>query len=242
MSAKRVAKVKSILKSTIRSVCSKKQMFVKDPKRDFTRERKLPLCKLLELLLCMEGRTLSGELLNYFKYDPEVASSSAFVQQRNKLNSNIFPYMLQMFAEKTDKILHIRGIGCWQQMARISMLPQIHWILLPIFLVPMGRLLIICSIWMHCMTFYKSPIWMPKLSEKRSPAKRRRFAKWWIVLPFNMLFCLRIAVMSLIISWHIFRREDGSFSSEPRSFIRMVLPPGSFCLIQPPLMLRCLYP
>ena len=109
MSVKRVAKVKSILKSTIRSVCSKKQMFVKDPKRDFTRERKLPLCKLLELLLCMEGRTLSGELLNYFKYDPEVASSSAFVQQRNKLNSNIFPYMLQMFAEKTDKNITYKG-------------------------------------------------------------------------------------------------------------------------------------
>ena len=40
MSAKRVAKVKSILKTVIRSVCRKKQMFVKDPKRDFTRERK----------------------------------------------------------------------------------------------------------------------------------------------------------------------------------------------------------
>ena len=103
MAVKGLSKVKSVLKSIIQSVCEQKHAFVKNPKSDFSRERKLPLRKMLEFLLCIEGRTISNELLNYFRCSLETASSSAFVQQRSKLNSLLFPYIFNTFVQKTDK-------------------------------------------------------------------------------------------------------------------------------------------
>ena len=103
MVAKGVSKVRSVLKSIIQSVCVQKHAFVKNPKSDFSRERKLPLRKMLEFLLCIEGRTISSKLLNYFRCSLETASSSAFVQQRSKLNSLLFPYIFNTFVQKTDK-------------------------------------------------------------------------------------------------------------------------------------------
>ena len=78
--------VKEKLNSAISQLCETSWMFVKDPSRDFTRERKLPLHKVISILLCMEGGSLTGELLRYFGCSQQTASSSAFIQQRQKIN------------------------------------------------------------------------------------------------------------------------------------------------------------
>ncbi len=72
--------VKEKLNSAISQLCETSWMFVKDPSRDFTRERKLPLHKVISILLCMEGGSLTGELLRYFGCSQHAASSSAFIQ------------------------------------------------------------------------------------------------------------------------------------------------------------------
>lgn len=95
--------VKEKLNSAITQLCETSWMFVKDPTRDFTRERKLPLREVISLLLCMEGGSLTGELLRYFGCSQHTASSSAFIQQRQKINEFAFPSLFDMFVRYTDK-------------------------------------------------------------------------------------------------------------------------------------------
>lgn len=86
--------VKENLKLAITQLCSTSWMFVKNPDRDFTRERKLPLRQVISMLLCMEGGSLTGELLRYFGCNRYTPSSSAFIQQRQFLPSTTsFDYL-----------------------------------------------------------------------------------------------------------------------------------------------------
>ena len=78
-------------------------MFVKDPARDFTRNRKLPLHEIIFVLLCMEGGSLTGELLRYFGCNQNTSSSSALIQQRQKINEFAFASLFDLFVRKTDK-------------------------------------------------------------------------------------------------------------------------------------------
>ena len=94
--------VKEKLSQAITKLCETSWMFVKDPARDFTRERKLPLHEVISILLCMEGGSLTGELLRYFGCNQYTASSSAFIQQRQKINEFAFPSLFDLFVKKTD--------------------------------------------------------------------------------------------------------------------------------------------
>ena len=94
--------VKEKLSQAITQLCETSWMFVKDPARDFTRERKLPLHEVVSILLCMEGGSLTGELLRYFGCNQYTASSSAFIQQRQKINEFAFPSLFDLFVKKTD--------------------------------------------------------------------------------------------------------------------------------------------
>ena len=70
---------------------------------DFTRERKLPLYKVISALLCMEGGSLTNELRRYFGCSQDTASGSAFIQQRQKINEFAFPSLFDLFVKNTDE-------------------------------------------------------------------------------------------------------------------------------------------
>ena len=55
---------------------------IRNPDRDFLRNRKLPFDKLILCILAMGGGTLTNELLKQFSCDVDTATSSAFVGQR----------------------------------------------------------------------------------------------------------------------------------------------------------------
>ena len=95
--------VKEKLNSAIAQLCETSWMFAKDPTRNFTRERKLPLREVISVLLCMEGGSLTGELLRYFGCSQHTASSSAFIQQRQKINEFAFPSLFDLFVRNTDQ-------------------------------------------------------------------------------------------------------------------------------------------
>ena len=95
--------VKDNLNDAINQLCETSWMFVKDPVRDFTRNRKLPLREIISALLCMEGGSLTGELLRYFGCNQNTASSSAFIQQRQKINKFAFPALFDLFVRMTDE-------------------------------------------------------------------------------------------------------------------------------------------
>ena len=95
--------IKEKLNSAITQLCSTSWMFTKNPARDFTRERKLPLREVISTLLCMEGGSLTGELLRHFGCNQHTVSSSAFIQQRQKINEFAFPALFDLFVRMTDR-------------------------------------------------------------------------------------------------------------------------------------------
>ena len=90
-------KVRKILHSIISDMAKNPWLYAKHPGKDFTRKRKLPFEKTISTLICMGGGTLNKELLEQFKFDPSIATSSAFLQQRDKLLPEALDYLLHEF-------------------------------------------------------------------------------------------------------------------------------------------------
>lgn len=89
-------KLKQKLLSLIAEIAMNKELYVKDPTRDFARKRKLDLKTMLIILLSMGGNSLNKELLDYFQYDKTTATASAFVQCRDKLLHLLYPMMTSL--------------------------------------------------------------------------------------------------------------------------------------------------
>ena len=74
-----------------------KEQFTQSPGKDFTRKRKLDFASVISVLLSMSGGSTASSLMEYFKFDPVTASTSAFVQQRAKLKPEAMEYLFQRF-------------------------------------------------------------------------------------------------------------------------------------------------
>jgi len=64
---------------------------------DFTRDRKLAFDDVIMIILSMAGCPIREELLDYFDYDINTATSSAFVQARAKVLPEAFEQLLHLF-------------------------------------------------------------------------------------------------------------------------------------------------
>ena len=104
-----IESTKRKLRSSITQLCDTSWLFVKAPERDFTRKRKLPLSAVISALLCMEGGSLTNELLRYFGCNQHAASGSAFIQQRQKINEFAFPVLFDLFIKQTDTQKQYKG-------------------------------------------------------------------------------------------------------------------------------------
>lgn len=89
--------IKGKLLSIIKEMSASPELFVKAPGRDFTRKRKLSFETMLRLLLGMGGGSLQAELLEHSGYAVDTATSSAFIQQRDKLLPFALEFMLHEF-------------------------------------------------------------------------------------------------------------------------------------------------
>ena len=68
-----------------------------DADSDFTRKRKLPFNDVIMIILSMAGCPIKEELLDYFDYDINTATASAFVQARDKILPAAFEELLHLF-------------------------------------------------------------------------------------------------------------------------------------------------
>lgn len=91
--------VKKLLFTQIRRVSSLSEIYSYRPQADFTRNRKLPLEKMIAQIIGMDGGSLSRELLKMFRFSSDVASVSAFVQQRQKLKPEAFEEIFRSFSK-----------------------------------------------------------------------------------------------------------------------------------------------
>lgn len=91
-------KVKSALWAIVDNMACNSAPFVKNPEKDFTRDRKLGFVQIIRFFLCMESGCINHELLKYFYFLPEeVPTASAFIQQRAKLLPETFRHILKHF-------------------------------------------------------------------------------------------------------------------------------------------------
>ena len=102
--------IKQRLDDIIASIIADKDKYVKNPEKDFIRNRKLPLDKTIKLTLSMKGGSLNKELYEFFGRDPEaIVTSSAFIQQRDKLMPELFEYLFREFTTSIDNLETYRG-------------------------------------------------------------------------------------------------------------------------------------
>lgn len=106
--------VKNKLLAVIENFEQKKDQFVKQPGKDFTRKRKLSFKTFITLMLSMGGKSLENELLEFFDYDLDTVSSSAFIQNRNKLLPKTFEALLHEFNDSFD---HFEILGGYRIIA-----------------------------------------------------------------------------------------------------------------------------
>ena len=81
----------------IKSLMENIQLFVKNPEKDFTRNRKLPFQQIMNLILALEKETISNELFKYFGYKADIPTASSFCQQRAKILPEAFRELLYLF-------------------------------------------------------------------------------------------------------------------------------------------------
>ena len=101
--------LKRKLLDTICQMREELSKYTTDPKRDFTRNRKLPFETLCRTILSMSGQSLNVELQRQFHYDPTAATTSAFVQQRGKLLPTAFEEILRRFTYQNRPIRRWNG-------------------------------------------------------------------------------------------------------------------------------------
>lgn len=98
------ANVKKILKDCVSNLDSIKWMFMNNPEKDFSRNRKIPFEDFVSICLQMEGRALQNELIKYFDFAEETPTKSAFCQQRAKVSSEAFKFLFRIFTDLLMKL------------------------------------------------------------------------------------------------------------------------------------------
>lgn len=101
--------IKRTLKKCINEMSAHPETFVKNPGKDFTRERKLPFKQVLKAVLSMTGKSLRGELMEYFNLKTSMPTVSAFVQQRNKVDHSAFEALFHTFTKAVDEQALFKG-------------------------------------------------------------------------------------------------------------------------------------
>lgn len=89
--------VKESLFGIIDEMAQYQWLFVKQPERDFTRNRKLSFEKMMTSFLMIEGGSLKKELLDLNQYAIDTATVSAFNQQREKILPEAFQFLFYEF-------------------------------------------------------------------------------------------------------------------------------------------------
>ena len=96
--------VKKTLLDCIDELDSAKTLFLRNPKVDFTRDRKFSFRKLIHVMLMIDGGSLQSELLKYFDFNDNTPTKSAYCQQRAKVLPDAIQFLFSSFTEKLEKL------------------------------------------------------------------------------------------------------------------------------------------
>lgn len=97
---KTTRKIKRTLNNCIEEICQAKEIYCTNPETDFTRNKKLPMEKVIKTVLSFSSKSLNNEMIDIFGNNPEMASVSAFVQQRSKIKFSAFKDIFRKFTNE----------------------------------------------------------------------------------------------------------------------------------------------
>lgn len=95
--------IKDVLLSEIHAVAVKSEEYCYNSQRDFSRKRKLSFECMLKNIIGMGSKSLTNEMIDFFKASSEMPSASAFVQKRAKIKPEAFKAVFDGFAKKILK-------------------------------------------------------------------------------------------------------------------------------------------
>ncbi|WP_246240360.1 transposase [Anaerocolumna sedimenticola] len=101
--------LKKNLSNIISAMQASSDLFVKQPGKDFIRNRKLTFSQSINFFLCMGGNTIRKELLDFFNYDSDCVSSSAFSQQRAMILPEAIDFLFHSFTESFTQLATYQG-------------------------------------------------------------------------------------------------------------------------------------
>ena len=95
--------IKKSLNKCIDDISAHPEVYAKNPSKDFIRNRKLPFDQMIKCILAMSGKSLNGELMDYFNMNISIPTVSAFIQQRDKINYCTFEKLFHSFTNAIDE-------------------------------------------------------------------------------------------------------------------------------------------
>lgn len=107
-------KVKNKLISIIHELSLHREDYVRNPQKDYTRNRTITFEKAMSCTISMGTGSTTRELIRFFDYSCDTPSASAFIQQRSKLKINAFETVFHKFNSsfKTKKYRGYHLLAC----------------------------------------------------------------------------------------------------------------------------------
>ena len=92
--------VKDLLVAQIRMISANAKSFCVDSERNFSRNRKLTMEKIITSIIGMGSGNITNELTDFFNDSSETPTASAFCQQRRKVSVEAFECVFRLFSKK----------------------------------------------------------------------------------------------------------------------------------------------
>lgn len=93
--------IKNTLFDLISEMDHDRQSFVKNPEKDFIRNRVFSFSTIMKFILSSGSSSITSEILRFFSYE-KFPTASAFVQQRQKIRPEAFQYLFRNFTHRMD--------------------------------------------------------------------------------------------------------------------------------------------
>lgn len=114
--SKYIKNVTDSLTNLISELSNNPSLFLKNPKADFTRNRKINFKTMIGITMNSGGATMSKELLDYFDFNVETPTVSAYTQQRSKVLPEAFEFLFHSFTQENinsmNKYKGYRLVAC----------------------------------------------------------------------------------------------------------------------------------
>ena len=106
---------KKVLDESIHALDVCKWLYCSNPENDFTRHRKLSFVQTVSAILSFRGGTTNHDLRDFFRFDPTLPTSSAFIQQRAKILPEAFETLFHSFTDSAveklaDEEFHLLAV------------------------------------------------------------------------------------------------------------------------------------